>query len=440
LERLDANIRSLARDLMRAKLLKVFSPEEWDEAHRLISQLPPERGGIGPAGPRDSGAIPAAFALPEMEVSTAQSPAIGSSAWIQAWFAYFKSLARRRAAIAFARASHRGGFDGFKYLWGAPAAATVIAAFFGVALLDERLGLRSVIVSSLPIQWIAELIETETQAEPVIEAQVENASIASLQPKAPPKRVPVEPKASRIDDAAISWQFEEPPEHIATGNQPISELASPTALDASEGVAGRIARPTVSSQERPKILVPREGNRPEQQTRPKPVAPLKPPVVIIPPDQVAPPPVSDLPLIAKVVETMLPVLHEVQSDLPKTPLLEELPPVTNEAGPQGTKSGAAPVEMAVPELTPARSLDAGVDTEQAAAPAFIQRLQSGGREERTGKGGTKEKHAIERRGEHVEPVNRNRLKDFVEQLDRSGPSDRVERLDRSAPGEGLERV
>src|SRR5688572_4713539 len=142
LERLDATSRALARDLLRAKLSKAFPQDEWDEAHRLISQLPPERGGIGP---REfiAAAATSAFA----EKSAAPSPAIGSLAWAKAWVEYFKWRTRRRAAIAFAFAQH-SGFEGFKYLWGAPAAAAVIGAFFGVVLLDERLGLRHIIISS----------------------------------------------------------------------------------------------------------------------------------------------------------------------------------------------------------------------------------------------------------------------------------------------------
>jgi len=160
LERLDATSRSLARDLMRAKLLKAFSPEEWDEAHRLISRLPAERGGIGPRK-LSAAAATSAFA----EKSAAPSPAIGSLAWAKAWVEYFSWLTRRRAAIAFAFASRHAGFDGFKYLWGAPAAAAVIGAFFGIVLLDEHLGLRRILISSPPVQWIAELVGVESSGD-----------------------------------------------------------------------------------------------------------------------------------------------------------------------------------------------------------------------------------------------------------------------------------
>ncbi|MGH8770806.1 MAG: hypothetical protein ACREV2_06430, partial [Burkholderiales bacterium] len=261
LEHLDATSRSLARDLVRARLSNAFLPEEWDEAHRLISQLPAERGGIAP---REFSAAAATSAFAEKSATV--SPAVGSLAWMQAWVEYFKWLVPRRAATAFAFASLRGGFDGFKYLWGAPAAAAVIGAFFGVVLLDEQLELRRTIISSPPVQWIAEIagLELGGDEEPAVDdigapvpTKGRSPSLARPQPEAQP--VGVEEPAATISHA----------KEVASGQEVALEglVKPPAAVSEHLGTSQALEKPKTT---------PISRERPDQQFAPRPIRVLDP--------------------------------------------------------------------------------------------------------------------------------------------------------------------
>ncbi|MGH8728417.1 MAG: hypothetical protein ACREV9_09720 [Burkholderiales bacterium] len=426
LQQLDAASQNIARELMHAKASNAFPKEVWESALELIAALPAERGGFGndPSDLAAKGFVPFAFA----EARANADPAIGSRAWFRAWGLYFKWRLRRGASSAFAFAAQRGGFENFKYLWGAPAAAAVLAASFGVVMLDERLGMRQIILNSPPAQWVADLIE-DTQAivlEPLAEAMPENPRGPSAEPKtavalielgAPVAVIELEQPAS-LDESS---QTEEPAPIAAADSA--SEPLPRSELIAAEGAQGRIAPRSLSSSER---VLPREGNRPDAQTRPKPVA-VRPPAAPLPE---VPPAIADLPVIAKVVEKVEPVLDEVHSPPPAPEMVE--PVVTAVEPPQS----ALPVEIETP--VSAKDDADGPGNEQAAAPAFIQLLQSGGRREKASERGPSEAKAIERPLKRVDgpvaKVERSLVNGKVE-LPKAAAIDRIIKPERASGGE-----
>ncbi|MGH8770315.1 MAG: hypothetical protein ACREV2_03920 [Burkholderiales bacterium] len=88
---------------------------------------------------------------------------------------------------------------------------------------------------------------------------------------------------------------------------------------------------------------------------------------------------------------MQPVIDTVEQNLPETPLLEELPVKANEA--QQTENQ---IQTALPAPVRGQGASSSANREPAAA-AFIQLLQSGGRNEGAGGGGKQaQARAIER--------------------------------------------
>ncbi len=171
-------------------------------------------------------------------------PKDGLLKWTKAWLGYFKWAAKRRIRLALAFASNHGGFDGFKYLWGAPAAASVIALAFGIVMLDERLGLRKIIVSSPPANWIADLVGIEQESEPLAKTKLENAGIERLAARSSRQAVQTQPEMPQSDDSAATAKPEEP-------------------LQIALEETGTVSDPAP--------------------------APVQPPVATVPPDSVAPP-------------------------------------------------------------------------------------------------------------------------------------------------------
>ena len=391
LERLDATSRSLARDLMRAKLLKAFPQEEWDEAHRLISQLPSERGGIGP---REFSAAAATSAFAEK--SGAPSPAIGSLAWAKAWVEYFKWLTRRRAAIAFAFGSQHGGFDGFKYLWGAPAAAAVIAAFFGVVLLDERLGFKRIILNSPPGQWIAEVIGADVDGAEV-DGDAGKIVLAKARPNilrlfgAQPGTLPAagpgttetagQAAAQESGKETVAEEIVSQEPQQGSSGRPAPEETTVLAFAAPDSAKG-LSKPTAPSpvagkpalSERPPVIPPivRKPQRPE-------LPPIVPPIAgqpAIPENRPVVPPVAGKPLPA------LPPIVTNPVDPSNAAIPDQISDLAGEAVEtvkEMTRDVAenTPVERQVSEL-----VDSAPTTEvvtlPAATPDFISRLQGGG--------------------------------------------------------------
>lgn len=372
LQRLDAASQNVARELMQAKASNVFPKEVWENALELIAALPAERGGFG----NNSGEIATKAPFAFTEASANADPAIGSQAWFRAWALYFKWRLRRGASSAFAFAARREGFDNFKYLWGAPAAAGVMAASFGLVLLDERLGFRQIILSSPPAHWIAEVVAGKEKEEtPGVAITPEpNITIARLHPQTKLDVAPLdEPRTSAVEVAAPAMEEPAPA-------APIETVAASTEPVAAEGALGRAAIVNaVSARERP-VVAPREGQRPEQQTKPRPVPRAEPPVIVVPPPAAAKPPLPEalvIPPIAKIPLIPEPVTPDPVSPDPVSP------PTVNVPAGETLATAKAVVHEAAPPLANevnqvVENIEVAEIKGKQAVPDLIKRLQGGG--------------------------------------------------------------
>ncbi len=407
LERLDETSRDLADQLISAKLLNVFPPRAWNETYQLIAELPCERGGLAM---HDASVLPAPAAL-------------GSLAWMRDWMGELEQTIRRRASVAWAFASERAGFDHFKYLWGAPAAAGVLAAFLGLVYFDERLGLRRLVIDSAPVTWLAETLSPETDTQPtdadpvkipvpminlasdnaVREAgvdqalrsqEVETRVVAALPTVVPlaleaPREEIVMPQAVAVEE--VSEKTFVVASKLDRAAEPNRRVSSPAAMPARKQASSKPAR---AGEEKP--------NPPVAET------PAKPPLVVAPqinppglprePHAPAQPPAA--PLIA-VSEPAKSLVQGVIARLPENAWSEPDDEASEE----------------VAQRTRASKMSKSIKTAES-TPDFLQRLQ--GRNERSAQSGGED--ALIAR---PSPPQRS----ASERVARSGSSDRIYRPD-----------
>ncbi|HET6756331.1 MAG TPA: hypothetical protein VFH21_01785 [Burkholderiales bacterium] len=411
LERLEPSTRDLGLELLKAKLYGAFPPEAWEDAHQFAKQLNqptndqvstqnsivrepineqhPLTSRVARDPKREARQSAESFGIGSTSAATgARGPAAATTVKSADFETQSEPRARRRfrhgARTALAYTSQYGGFDGFKYLWGAAAAAAVIGLFVLVVALDERvLDRRFETFAS----WFSEPVESPPQIQRPVLAEVDTtvAPAPEVPAKTEPEGLseqynsslpaagqePVIEEATSVEDAKIAIA---PP--LASANESgvpeDSSLAQdvPLAPPSQEPVVEQAA-PAVIASKPPKPTqraVPKKAKS-DSKVRSKPAKPSLAKRPVRPPN----------PPTAEAVE---PVASQPQSKMPEPPAkpASENPappatatePISETASASVEKPGSEPVAVPAP-FEPAR--DASQTREKVVAnPSFVERL------------------------------------------------------------------
>ncbi|MGH8728517.1 MAG: hypothetical protein ACREV9_10240 [Burkholderiales bacterium] len=270
LERLEPSTRDLGLELLKAKLHGAFPPEAWEDAHqfaRELNQRKPKREARHSAGSLTIVSKSAATRTPDPVTATAAKSADFESRSGRGLEQRARRPFRQRTRTALAYISQYGGFDGFKYLWGAAAAATVIGLFVLVVAFDERVFDRR--FEELA-SWLSEPVESPPQIQEPMIAGVDTTQLAAPAPEETregasdvlseqsvlaeePRPIADEPTAVEDDKMAIT-----PPPASATESAPPESLLPPrdVPLSAPPQEPTVDAAPAgIASAEEPKIAI-----------------------------------------------------------------------------------------------------------------------------------------------------------------------------------------
>lgn len=434
LERLEARSRDLGLELVKARLCAAFPPQAWEDAYQFATELNQRNGEMirqdsavrAPLRGQDSPPSSRIAQDPKREARDSDRPLrvvakkaaartrgpVDPVTAAMAASADFGSERRARspfgrgARTALAYASVYGGFDGFKYLWGAAAATAVIGFFVLIVVLDERVHgsrleafawLSEPVAPPPQVQVQAPVVAgLDTPAQPALEQAPEQITARVDTTPAPPEQtlegargvvpeqstreepqpVAEEPTAPGVDRIAIT-----PPLASATESSvPDNSLLAPDALLSTPP-------PAAQAEQFPPAVIASEPPKPA----PRAVARQAKPVIKARSTKPAKPRVAEklaLPTTQPAMEAAAPVVNEVKSKPPEPPPAAEFPttPALEDSTPRAAavestddvpsaavdKPAPDPV-AALPRVEPTR--DASQPQEIIVAnPSFVERL------------------------------------------------------------------